>query len=197
MGMLLCIGGPGRAGKSTLARMVSKRMGIGYTSFDFTTTALKHVLAEEWSMDADKVYSDPKYGELCDRLVEPFLGNVMKTSLPYIVESVRLTPEMLMRLKEQTEGKVHSVFLGYKDISVEAKLAELQQTPDYPNAEWFLEKRTREQQEAHLGKSIARSKELAVSAPKHGFHYVDTSVDISQKLQEAFEYIIQPIKEQN
>jgi len=115
--MIYLIGGVGRAGKSYVARKIQKRLGISYFSTDW--------------------FPLPPIIELLFKMI----ANQIDDGVSGVFEGTAITPRLFLLLRKNFREKIHGCFLGYKDLTAESKLEELERNriesghkgwPDFP-----------------------------------------------------------------
>jgi len=115
--MIYLIGGVGRVGKSYIAKELQRRLGISYFSTDWFPLPLRK------------------------ELIFKMIGNQIDDGMCGVIEGTAITPHLFLLLKRHFPEYICGCFLGYKDLTTEAKLEELEENraqsghkgwPDYP-----------------------------------------------------------------
>jgi hypothetical protein len=131
---IIVIGGPSRAGKSTLAKAVADRHGLSVLAWDMLLFGL-HYGAPKFGVDAVGLTADNK--ALTWPVWQEMLVHAPVVSRPTIAEG---GPFVLSDFQnsERLRGKIVTYcYLGYADTTPELKLAEVrrasQSQPDWTN----------------------------------------------------------------
>lgn len=120
-GKVVILGGTPRAGKTTLANMLT-RSGFNLISFDSISQAIKdglpEIKIEDWT---DQEQCSKKLYPFFEALIKGYIGSEGQmfglTGLNYVVDMYTFSPEYINKLPFQNEIKVY--FLGYPNQSIE------------------------------------------------------------------------------
>ncbi len=131
--MLYIVGGCSRSGKSLLA----ERMRANHNVPWFPLDALKMGL--HLGAPSTGVHPDHEDLETADRMwpvVKGAIENLLFDGRDYLIEGVNLRPTTIAEFIHATEEPMRACFLGYPDISIETKAAEVARHAGLPN-DWL------------------------------------------------------------
>ena len=177
--MIYLIGGPGRAGKTTLAWRLLKGHGIPFFSLDYLMMGLHHG-APSLSVDPNdrEALVAPAMWPVC----KPMIVAMVENGEEYCLEGFAITPEYAARLIALFPDDVRVCFLGYCEADIEMKWLEERRypstnawSPDLPLEEVVREFALRREA------SIALREECSHA----GFAFFDTSARFEDVIARA------------
>jgi hypothetical protein len=122
----------------------------------------------------------------------PFLQGMIDCMLvdgmDYVIEGEAMLPQLVAELVEKYPDKIRAVFVGYTEISVEAKVALVKEHSDGEN-DW-LTSESDEYIRDHIGNMGAYSKMIKNECEKHGLLYLDTSGDFLGTIEAATDFLV-------
>jgi len=131
--MLYLVGGCSRSGKSSLAGRMCVHHGVPWFPLDALKMGL-YLGAPEFG-----VHPEDDNLETADRMwpiVRATVENLIFDGRDYLVEGVNLRPETIAAYIGQSEDPIRVCFLGYPDMSTEAKTAYVTNHAGLPN-DWL------------------------------------------------------------
>jgi hypothetical protein len=185
--MLYIVGGCSRSGKSSLAERMRIRHGAPWFPLD----ALKMGL----HLGAPTLGVDPEADDLetADRMwpfVRGVLDHMIFDGRDYLVEGVNLRPQTVARFIEEAESPVRACFLGYPQVDIEIKAAQVAQFTGLPN-DW-LHRTGPENVRRYLEISRFLSRFLREDCRRVGLPFVDTGVDFNRGMAFAELALVDP-----
>ncbi len=205
--MIYLIGGPPKCGKTMLAKLLSKSLGIPWVSADALQNAIKPYIAdqdfaENFPLSAMKYHSnDQKYARHSASeiiatyrqqartvygAIEAFANSELIDGNDYAIEGYQVEPDLMARLNSEHPGKIRSIVVVKKDSN---KLAEGFRKSTTPN-DWILTKTKDEATFPKIATMIAQySVGLEGDANKHGVKTICLDGDFETQLGEAMLYL--------
>lgn len=120
--MLYIVGGCSRSGKSMLAERMRAQHGVPWFSLD----ALKMGLYLGAPMlNVHPAADDLNTADQMWPIIEPILDHALFDGRDYLVEGVNLRPQTVARFIHEADKPVRACFLGYPEMSIEAKALEV------------------------------------------------------------------------
>lgn len=178
--MLYLVGGCSRSGKSILAGRVATRRGVPWFPLDalkmglhLGAPALGIHPADEDLATAGRLW--PIVAGLLDHLV--FEGR------DYLVEGVNLRPATVADYIADTDTPVRACFLGYPDVDLAAKAAEVARHPG-PPTDW-LHRTGPATVRRTLAANRALSRALRDECAATGIPFIDTGIAFTTALADA------------
>jgi hypothetical protein len=101
----------------------------------------------------------------------------------YLAEGCHLRPQMIARFIEETDAPVSVCFLGYPDVEIETKMAQMKRHAGGPN-DW-LNRMDPEEVRRYLKTNRSLSGQLREDCKKAGIPFFDTGVDFEAGLASA------------
>ena len=210
--MIYLIGGPPRCGKTTLAKKMSKKLGIPWISTD----TLENIVGAYWTKeelvknrpysqlrrkDGDKhndtfynKYSTQKIISVLKGQARPIFKAIemvvvceLTDGNDYIIEGYHIVPSVVARLvKKYGEKNVKTVFLTKTNALKFASNVKKSTTPN----DWLLVLTKKEETFLKVGEMIAEySKDFEVEAKKYGLKVFKMDNDFNKKIIEAINYL--------
>jgi hypothetical protein len=182
--MLYLLGGASRAGKSKLARRLLDERRIPYFSFDILMMGLANGLPE-FGLNPDD--SGIVRGEQLWPILRAMCVNVLETNVTYLFEADLLLPKHAAELMREHGAQVRACFIGYTEVSPEAKLQEIRRFGGEPN-DWVQES-TDDDVLTLINEMMEFSSYLQRECAIHHLEYFDSSADFPGTLDAAFHYL--------
>ncbi|WP_331684611.1 hypothetical protein [Consotaella aegiceratis] len=164
--------------------MLAERMRAQHGIPWFPLDALKMGL----HLGAPTLAVDPEAADLgtADQIwpiVEPILDHLIFDGRDYLVEGVNLRPQTVARFIQESDQPVRACFLGYPDITIEAKALEVARHTGLPN-DW-LHRTGPDNVRRYIGVSRDLSRLLRFDCEALGIPFVDTGADFSAGIDAA------------
>jgi 2-phosphoglycerate kinase len=178
--MLYLLGGCSRSGKSTLAERMRVRHGVPWFPLDALKMGLHHGAPQLG------VHSEHDELETADRMwpiVQAMVENLIFDGRDYLIEGVNLRPDTVASYIEQSEDPIRACFLGYPDLPVETKAAQVFAHAGLPN-DW-LNRMGPDYVARHLDQCRRLSAKLRDDCARLGLVFFDTGADFPSALETA------------
>ena len=183
--MLFLVGGTSRSGKTLIARKILADKQIPYLSLDWLMMGFNDGI--------------PEYGihhllwpnEIAEKMAPFLLGmidSMLVDGIDYVIEGEAMLPQLVADLIEKNPGKVKAVFVGYTEITVKDKVAQVKKHGHGEN-DW-LANQSDEYIRDHVGNMIAYSKMIKDGCERHGLSYFDTSGDFLGAIEAATGFLV-------
>lgn len=202
--MIYLISGSPRAGKSTLSRMLAKKLSISYLSTDNIRPMLwaqykgrekdekfpfEKMFSAEKIDDYYKKYSHAEIfkADLIEtktiwKSTESFINYLLLCNMDYIVEGLHLLPKLLK--KYQKDKRVKILYLVKTDS--DQIYTGLIKNKKSAHHDWLVHNAKHDETLAIAAKSISEyGKYFVRETDKYGFLCINTESDFHYKLQEA------------
>ncbi len=122
----------------------------------------------------------------------PFLlgmiDSMLMDGMDYVIEGEAMLPQLVADLVEKHPDKIRVVFVGYTDINVKDKVAQVKKHGDGEN-DWLTHE-SDEYIRDHIENMIAYSKTIKTECKKHGLSYFDTSDDFLGAIAAATHFLV-------
>ncbi len=178
--VLYLISGASRSGKTILADRVFRRKRIPRLSLDWIMMGFTNG-APQFGIH-DKLWPD----EIAERLW-PFFRAMCEAMIAsgddVVIEGEAMLPARLRALMAEHPDAFRACFLGFADISVDAKEEIVKREGDR-ETDWLL-KESDAYIRDHIGNMIAYSRRIRAECQEHGLPYFDTSVDFAAATKAA------------
>jgi len=183
--MLYLVSGTSRSGKTLIAKRILADKQIPYLSLDWLMMGFNDGI--------------PEYGihhllwpdEIAKKMA-PFLQGMIDSMLidgmDYLIEGEAMLPQLIANLIEKYPDKVKVVFVGYNEINVKDKVAQVRKHSD-GESDW-LTKESDEYIRDHIENMIGYSKMIKNECEKHGLSYFDTSDNFLRAIEAATDYLV-------
>ncbi len=181
--MIYLIGGPGRAGKTTLAWRLLKGHGIPFFSLDYLMMGVHHG-APSLGVDPNEreAIVAPRLWPVC----KPMIVAMLENGEHYCVEGFAITPEYASQLMALFPSDVRVCFLGYCVAGAETKWREELQ---YPSTNAWSPDLSQEK----VAEEFALRKETSIAlqqeCTQRGFAFFDTSARFEEVVALAETYL--------
>jgi hypothetical protein len=182
--MLYLIGGPGRAGKTTLAMRLTGRHGIPHFSLDYLMMGLHHGAP---ALEVDPNLPEDVVAPRMWPVVSGLLGAMLENGEEYCVEGFALTPDRVAEVDERLRGGVRVCFLGYCDADPERKLRQERQ---HQTTNAWPSDLSHEAAIAQLEQFRQVSISLRADCRRTGYTFFDTSEEFEAALDRAEQYLL-------
>ncbi|MFV1883997.1 MAG: hypothetical protein ACMZ7B_05890 [Balneola sp.] len=178
--MLYLISGSSRSGKTLLAKKILKEHSIPYLSLDWLMMGFNDGI--------------PEYGihhllmpDEIARRMWPFLkgmvDNMLFDGLDYVIEGEAMLPEFIAELVKKYPNQIRVVFLGYNEIDVEKKIAQIKK---YSTGEKdWLTNESDEYIRDHVLNMKNHGRMIKSECKKHTLPYFDTSANFLEAINSA------------
>ena len=206
--MIYLIGGPPKCGKTTLAKKLSKKLGIPWVASDTLQVVARAYVARYISQkELDKIYphsaakgktNDETYSRNTPRqiaknyttqakasydAIEMFALCEIKDGNDYIIEGYHVTPQLAARLiKKYGRKHFRSLFLLKSDIKKFVVDAKKSSTPN----DWILQKTKEKETFVKIaGMIVYYGEYFGAEAKKYDFPLLNMDKDFGGKLKKA------------
>jgi len=181
--MLYLIGGPGRAGKTSLARRLTAQHGIAYFSLDYLMMGLFHG-APGTGVDPNR--PEAAVAPLMWPVVRPLLTAMLENGEEYCVEGFAIKPDGAAELAQRFPTGIRCCFLGYPNADAADKLK--QERAHLTTNPWPAD-RSEAEALAEFERNKLASKLLQAESERAEYRFFDTSGQFEQALDQALRYL--------
>ena len=185
--MLYIVGGCSRSGKSLLAERIRGNHNVPWFPLDALKMGL-HLEAPSMG-----VHPDDDDLETADRMwpvVKGTIENLLFDGRDYLIEGNNLRPTTIAEFIKATEEPMRACFLGYPDISIETKAAQVAGHAGLPN-DW-LNRTGPDNVRRYLEICRSLSRRLRDDCDSLGVPFFDTGADFKGSLASAEFALIKP-----
>lgn len=184
---LFIIGGAARTGKGILAQRLLHSNRVPYLSLDVLKMGLRRGLPS-YSFDSDA--GAIGVAEYLWPIVREMSYNLVGEGVPYLLEG-EILPSQAAWLRLTFPGQVDGLFLGYKSMTPEQKVAEVRGHPASRNP--WPEELTDEALIKIFAREIAYSQYLESACREHRLAYIDMSDGFQIALDRAYDLLARMI----
>jgi predicted kinase len=178
--MLYVVGGCSRSGKSTLAERMRARHGVPWFPLDALKMGL-HLGAPSYGVHPDE--DDLETADCMWPIVKGVLEHLIFDGRDYLIEGVNLRPQTVAKFVEQADEPVRTCFLGYPDVGIEAKAAQVARYAGLPN-DW-LHRTGPDNVRRYLEVSRSLSRRLREDCATLGIPFFDMGADFHAGVESA------------
>jgi hypothetical protein len=182
--MLYLVSGSSRSGKTLIAKDLLKQKQLPYLSLDWLVMGFTNGVPEYGVHD--KLFPD----EIARRMW-PFLKAMFESMLwvgdDVVIEGEAILPELIVELLDQHPGQIRVCFVGYCDVDVEQKAADIRTFSD-GQGDWLF-KESDETVREHTKNMVAHSRMIKAGCQEHALPYFDTSDNFLEGVAEAIAYL--------
>ena len=201
--MIYLIGGPPKCGKTTLAKTLSKTLGMPWVSTDTLENVIKPYMSEndlatkfpaggQRCGSNDEKYTKYSTYEIIDayaeqaktvyRAIEMFAECEITDGNDFIIEGYHVEPKLAVEMDKRFEGKIRSIFLIKLDQKLFVQSIRKSTTPN----DWIIARTKNEDTYGKIAAMISEySKYLEKESEKYGCQTINMDTDFSGKLDEA------------
>ncbi len=205
--MIYLIGGPPKCGKTTLAKELSKTLGIPWVSTDTLQCVIMPYMDEATSLekfptsaqrgkDNDEKYSKYSASEIIEaykqqaktvyQAVDMFSICEITDGNDFIVEGYHVEPELASELNLKYPGKIKCIFLVKSE---EEKFISNIKKSTTPN-DWIIARTNKEETFQKIADMICKyGKFFEKESEKHDFKVLNMDDDFENKIMEAVDYL--------
>ncbi len=183
--MLYIISGASRSGKTTIAKRVANHKQIPYLSIDWLMMGFTNGIPEYGIHD--KLFPD-EIAERMWKFLKAMLESMIYVEEDCVIEGEAILPELIIQLQKKYPDKLTICFLGYTEVGIENKLAEIRKYGNDEN-DW-LAARPDDYINDHTKNMIDFSRKIESSCRKYGLPYFDTSDGLMDSLDRAMRYLV-------
>ena len=183
--MLYLISGASRAGKTLIAKRISKQKEISYLSLDWLIMGFTNGIPEYGIHDM--LFPD----DIAERLwcfLKAMLENMIYEDVNYIIEGEAILPELISDLLKKYPDKLKICFVGFTDVDVDKKVKEVKDFSVAQN-DWLRDK-SDEYITNHINNMIAHSVQIKKSCNESNIRYFDTSKKFPDAIEDALNYLL-------
>lgn len=205
--MIYLIGGPPKCGKTTLAKTLSKSLGISWVSTDTLQCVIKPYtnkkdfskkfpISFQRSRNNDEKYSKYSTSEIIKayqqqaktayQAIDMFTICEITDGNDYIIEGYHIEPKLVAQLKKRYKGKIKSIFLVKLD---EVKFINNINKTTTPN-DWII-KRTKDKKTYSLiAKMICKyGNFFKKESTRYGLKVINMDNDFNNQIRKAIKYL--------
>jgi 2-phosphoglycerate kinase len=205
--MIYLIGGPPKCGKTTLAKTLSKSLGIPWVSTDTLQCVIKpYMNKEDFSKKFPTSYqrgkdNDEKYSKFSSREIIEAYQQQAKTVYEavamftvceltdgndFIIEGYHIEPEIVAELNLKYPEKIKSIFLVKSD---EEKFVYDVKKSTTPN-DWIITRTNKEETYQKIANMICEyGNFFEKESEKYGFKVLNMDNDFDNQIKEARDYL--------
>jgi 2-phosphoglycerate kinase len=177
----IILGGVPRSGKSLLARLLCRDLGLSHLSLDSLVSTFSRVFP---GLGVTHAASNPiESSRRLSSFVLEWLRHLEYEETPFLLEGYHLLPEDLRNLDRQ---RYVVAFMGYPNLKPEIKL---RQTRAFVRPNDWTRDLSDEELLPIFRRYVSESRMLADACREDRLLYVDTGEAFEEALEEAFEVI--------
>ena len=183
--MIYILTGTAKSGKTLISKEIQSRYNISIFSTDYIMMMLHHGNNDS---NLDINASDTTVA----KKLEPFIYGMIKTmnenNETYLIEGVHFNPDFSKRLLEDFKDKIKILYIGYKNISLENKMKEINKYKNIMNNPWLFDHQG-QPMEKIVAYMIKESKRIYNECSKYNLTYIDVD-DINIQKEEIIESLL-------
>lgn len=205
--MIYLIGGPPKCGKTTLAKILSKTLGIPWVSTDTLQDVIRPYMdkkslsvnfptSAQRGKDNDEKYSKYSASEIIEayqqqaktvyQAIDMFAICEITDGNNFIIEGYHVEPELVAELNLKYPGKIKSIFLIKSE---EEKFISDVKKSSTPN-DWIIARTINEETFPKIAKMICEyGNYFETEAKKHGLNVLNMDDDFESQINEAVKYL--------
>lgn len=179
----IILAGAAKAGKTTLARRLSREKGLSLISGDALICTFEDIFPQLGiTHEGDREIACKQFEDF----IVYYINHLNDFGVaPFILDTLHLLPETV--IKHNLHKKYRILYFGYPDMTAEEKLQEIRAH----KCEFFdwTEEQTDEKLLGGLWEFVDWSKKMQRSCEKLGLAFIDTSHDFSGAQQRAYDLL--------
>ena len=183
--MIYILSGIAKAGKSLISNEIRDRYNISVFSTDYIMMMLYKGNSD---LNVDKDASDSSVS----RQIEPYVYGLIETMIEnnsdYLIEGVHFNTPFARKLLNRFGDKIRILYIGYKDISVEDKVNELNHYKDQIDNTWIFDLMDGKIEDT-TEYLIEESKRVYNECMEHNLDYIDI-YDINKQKEEVIQALL-------
>ena len=133
--MIYVISGVAKAGKTFISEKVKERYCLSVFTTDYIMMML-HKGNEDLNIDI--VASDSSVAKKLEPYVYGLLETMVQNNIDYLIEGVHFNTDFSRKLIDDFGDSIKIIYLGYKDSTVENKVAEIHRFKDVMDNPWIF-----------------------------------------------------------
>ncbi len=188
--MLYIVSGASRAGKTIIAKRISKQRGISYFSIDWLIMGFTNGIPEYGVHD---MLMPDEIAKKSWSFLKAMLISMLQSKVDYIIEGEAILPELIIELTEKYPNKFKVCFLGFTDVDIDKKVNEIKNYSK-EQKDWLSDK-SDEYITDHVNNMISHSIKIGISCKAHNLTYFDTSKNFTKATQDAINYLLTTTEE--
>ena len=135
----------------------------------------------------DKLFPD-KIATRIWEFLKAMCESMLWADVDYVIEGEAVLPDLVSKFLEEYPGKIRICFVGYADIDVDQKLADIKIYND-GERDW-LTKESDDYIYRHIENMVAHSRAIKNECAKYEMRYFDTSENFLSSIENATRYLI-------
>ena len=205
--MIYLIGGPPKCGKTTLAKKLSKSLGIPWVSTDTLQCVIKPYMSKEdlskkfptsyqRGKDNDEKYSKYSTNEIIEayqqqaktvyEAVDMFTVCELTDCNDFIIEGYHIEPELVAGLNLKYLGKIKSIFLVKSDKEKFVYDIKKSTTPN----DWIIARTNNDETYRKIANMICEyGNFFEKESEKYGFKVLNMDNDFGNQIKKASDYL--------
>ncbi len=132
--MIYILSGVAKSGKSYIAEKLLKEYSISSFSTDYLMMSLARANPE---LGIDPDADDAEVADQLEPYLYEMIHSMVENNKTYLFEGVHFNPNFAKKLNQDFKGKLKFLYLGYADVEVEEKVAELAKYEGSIENRWY------------------------------------------------------------
>jgi len=186
--MLYLISGTSRSGKTIIAKKLLEEHKLPYLSLDWLMMGFNDGIPE---YGINHLLWPNEIAEKMWPFLQGMIENMLFDGMDYVIEGEAMVPQLIAQLIEKYPEKISAVFVGFTEINVDEKVAQVKKFSIGEN-DWLTNESDKYIKD-HIGNMIEYSKMIKEGCEKFNLPYFDTSVDFLGKIELATIYLFSKI----
>ncbi|MCK7487077.1 MAG: hypothetical protein MZU97_17385 [Bacillus subtilis] len=167
--MIYLLSGVAKSGKSYVARYLLEHYNVSHFSTDYLMMSLS---LGNPDLNIDHNADDAVVAKKLEPYLTAMIAAMVQNKTHYLIEGVHFNPDFMNRLLEKHPGKVKALYLGYEQVDVMEKVAELIKYRDRIENCWYRNFPTDEMIKL-VKYMISVSRQIHQEADRYHIPYID------------------------
>lgn len=185
--MIYILSGIAKSGKSLVAKEFQQRHRLSIFSTDYIMMMLHKGKAD---IDLDILASDSSVAATIEPYVAGLISTLIELNDSYLIEGVHFNTDFAALLLKQYPSDIRILYLGYKDVTLEAKREELLRYQSVMTNPWLFHHPTDSLDDIIIY-MIKESERIYQECLEHQLPYLDV-YDIQQQMEEILSALVGP-----
>ena len=173
------IGGVAKSGKSTIAEKICNGEKYNHIPIDYFTASLKRNFPDV-GIVSNVVINDETSSKL-SLLLSTVISIIDTKDEKFILDSAHVMPKDIIKYLDRDKWDIY--YFGYPNTTVQEKINTIRK---YEEKESWTNKRTDQDLTETLTKLISLSKEIQQQCIENNIPFIDTSTEIIQTIENAY-----------